>query len=116
MLFRSKYDTARAKWGGSWRLPSQAEIQELIDKCKWTWSDGGYHVKGPNGKSIFLPAAGLAINNVSLEAEGEYGNYWTSTPDNESTVFAFNLDIYDKGYVVKQNSRSNGCSIRPVSD
>jgi hypothetical protein len=34
----TEYDIARAKWGGNWRLPTKAEVQELIDSCTWTWT------------------------------------------------------------------------------
>ena len=58
----AQYDAARANWGGSWRMPTEYEWQELIDKCKWEWGKvTGVKVNkvtGPNGNSIFLPAAG----------------------------------------------------------
>ena len=56
-------DVARANWGGSWRIPSDAEWTELRDNCTWTWTSQGGH-KGykvtskSNSNSIFLPAAG----------------------------------------------------------
>lgn len=58
-----------------WRLPTVAEIEELIDNCKWEWSeyDKGFLVtskrKGYEDRTIFLPA-----NANSFEAM-----YWTST-------------------------------------
>ena len=63
---RKELDAARANWGGSWRLPTQAEVQELIDKCDWIRSTQGgksgfkegIMVVGPSGRSIFLPYAG----------------------------------------------------------
>ena len=33
----SQYDVAHAKWGGDWRIPTEAEMQELIDKCTSQW-------------------------------------------------------------------------------
>ena len=32
------YDVARAKWRGSWRLPTEKEFQELIENCTWEWT------------------------------------------------------------------------------
>ena len=58
-----------------WRLPTVAEIEELIDNCHWEWVeyDKGFLVtskrKGYEGRSIFLPA-----NANSFEAM-----YWSST-------------------------------------
>lgn len=72
-----------ANWGGSWRLPTKAEIDELVNKCKkeWTVQDGneGYIVIGNNGKSIFLPAAGWYGGSSSLYV-GVLGYYWSSSP------------------------------------
>lgn len=43
-------------------MPTKVQIEELCEECMWTWTtmDGhdGYKVVGPNGNSIFLPAAG----------------------------------------------------------
>jgi hypothetical protein len=56
-------DAATANWGSNWRMPTHAEQEELIEKCTWTWTTrngvNGYKVTGPNGNSIFLPAAGF---------------------------------------------------------
>ena len=56
-----QYDAATANWGGDWRMPTKAELNELLNNCTWTWTTQnghkGYKVTGPNGNSIFLPAA-----------------------------------------------------------
>ena len=56
------YDVAREIWGGKWRIPTKKEMEELGKKCNWEWTEqnGQYGAKitGPNGNSIFLPAAG----------------------------------------------------------
>ncbi|MDE6689885.1 MAG: hypothetical protein K2J86_08430, partial [Prevotella sp.] len=84
----SDYDAARANWGGSWRLPSKKECEELDSKCTWTWTTqgghNGYKVTGPNGNSIFLPAAGWCLGS-SLNDAGDDGRYWSSTPDESDT-------------------------------
>ena len=55
-------DAASVNWGGNWRMPTQDEMQELLDNCTqvWTTQNGvnGRLFTGPNGNSIFLPAAG----------------------------------------------------------
>ncbi|MBO7497336.1 MAG: hypothetical protein J6T98_12375, partial [Salinivirgaceae bacterium] len=55
-------DPARVNWGGKWRTPTQREINELLEKATWTWKKvngvNGHEVVGPNGNSIFIPAAG----------------------------------------------------------
>ena len=116
-----RYDAARANWGGTWRLPTEAEMQELVDKCTWTWTSqgghNGYRVTGPNGSSIFLPAAGSRIG-PSYDA-GVCGDYWSSAPDGRDARFAYGLG-FDSDYLSLDwqdwDARSNGRSIRPVSD
>ena len=61
-------DAAHVNWGGSWRMPTNAEFEELLNtsNCTWTWTTlngvSGYKVvskkSGYAGNWIFLPAAG----------------------------------------------------------
>lgn len=39
-------------------IPTKDDFQELLDYCKWERVIKGYKITGPNGNSIFLPAAG----------------------------------------------------------
>lgn len=55
----TEYDVATNLWGNGWRLPSKAELEELLNKCTWTATNDGWNVTGPNGNSIFLPAFGM---------------------------------------------------------
>ncbi len=113
----SSYDVARAKWGGSWRLPTKAEFQELIDKCTWTWTTqgghNGYKVTGKNGKSIFLPATGWREGTLSFFV-GESGNYWGSTPGESNTDDAYDLFFNSSNYYTRWVNRFYGYSVRPV--
>lgn len=117
----SRYDAARANWGGSWRLPTKAEIEELESKCKreWTTQDGhkGYLFIGPNGKSIFLPAAGNRINLDSYSDIGKYGKYWSSTPYINNTAYAYCLDFSYVGTCYSLwTLRCDARTVRPVSE
>ena len=111
------YDVARYKWGGSWRLPTKAECQELIDKCTWTWTTqgghNGYKVTGKNGKSIFLPAAGWRYG-TSPDGVGEYGCYWSSTPGESDTYSACSHCFNSSNHIVHWYRRYDGNSVRPV--
>lgn len=115
----AEYDAATAYWGTDWRMPTQTEMQELIEKCTWTWttlnSVNGYQVKGTNGNSIFLPAAGYR-NESSLYAAGIRGYYWSSTPhDSNSCYSAYDLYFSDDGEKKVYNDfRYNGLTVRPV--
>ena len=113
-----EYDVARSKWGGSWRMPTWEEFEELIDNCTWEWTSKGghkgYKVTGPNGNSIFLPAAGFRYGANTYAAESD-GNYWSATPD--YTRYACNLLFNsDHPYRFWSTHYVNGQSVRPVSD
>ena len=114
------YDVARAKWGGSWRLPTKKELEELESKCKWQWTTingkNGYKVTGPNGNNIFLPAAGVR-DGFSLYNAGVYGYYWSSSPYESYDSGAYNL-VFDGSYRrigIGWDHRDLGRSVRPVS-
>lgn len=113
----SRYDAARANWGGTWRMPTFLEMEELKEKCEWTWTTEGGHkgfrVTGPNGNSIFLPAANHRQDGLVVARET--GSYWSSTPDD--TQHAFGLGwFYGSSYgALSWGPRINGSSIRPVS-
>lgn len=73
------------KWGGGWRIPTAAEYQELIDKCRKIYGITGITFIGPNGKSIFFP---FEKSNKSA------GEYWTATrSDSNSELGAYMLDL-----------------------
>lgn len=112
------YDAARAAWGKYWRMPTQEEVDELCRKCKWEWTvdDGknGYRVTGPNGRSIFLPAAGWRSGG-NKEYAGTHGVYWSSVPsktDNQKSYgLFFSVLHHNAGWI----NRCNGRSVRPVT-
>ena len=114
----SSYDVARYRWGGSWRLPTKAECQELIDKCTWQWTTqgghNGYKVTGKNGKSILLPAAGWRNYWPSPNRVGERGDYWSSSTTKSSTDYACSLDFDTSDHLVDWFYRYYGFSVRPV--
>ena len=113
-------DVAHVKWGGTWRMPTFDEQKELLNKCTWTWTTlngvNGYKVTGPNGNSIFLPAAGYR-NGTYLDYSGSFGYYWSSSLGEGGSSYAYYLrfdsgtyDWYDYG------RRCYGQSVRPVSE
>ena len=111
-------DAARANWGGSWRMPTGAELTELRENCTWTWTTqngvNGYKVTSKkNGNSIFLPAAGCRYDS-SLDYAGSRGYYWSSSlftdyPLNAWSVYFNSDNVYGDSY-----SRRYGFSVRPV--
>ena len=111
-------DAARANWGGSWRMPTDAEWAELIANCTWTWTTqngiNGYQVTGKtNSNSIFLPAAGIRYV-TDLSDVGDYGNYWSSSLDEYGPYDAWYLYFDSDGVGRYSCSRYYGQSVRPV--
>ncbi len=116
----SRYDAARRNWGGSWRMPTKAECQELVDNCTWTWTTQGGHngyrvTSKKNGNSVFLPAAGYR-NGSSLYGQGESGYYWSSTPYEGYTESAYYLLFFSSYHSVDWRYRDYGRTVRPVSE
>ncbi len=116
----TEYDAARYRWGGSWKMPSRAQVNELRDNCTWTWSarNGvfGYEVSR-NGKSIFLPAGGYKSGDNIISA-GTLGFFWTENIDNSIEAY-FNrnirlLSISESEHKISYKPRYQGVNIRPV--
>ena len=111
-------DVAHVKWGGSWRMPTSDEQKELYENCTWTWTTqngvNGHTVTGPNGNSIFLPAAGCRYR-TEVYNRGSYGNYCSSSLRSYRSNLAYLL-YFDGGYYDWDDvSRYYGLSVRPVS-
>ena len=120
----TQYDVARAQWGGRWRMPTWAECQELIDKCTWIWTTyngvNGQKVTGPNGNSIFLPAAGYNSEATVDDRQGSGGFYWSSAFCESFSRYA-NYLCFLKGFHNDNAYRNtafryDGYSVRPVSE
>ena len=95
--------------------PSFEQIKELLNKCSYTWTTQngvkGGKFTGPNGGTIFLPAAGYFWYG-ELDFVGSNGGYWSSTPYDESYGYA--LDFYSGSAYWGSSYRDNGLSVRPV--
>lgn len=52
----TQYDAATVDLGSDWRMPTEAEFQELKDSCTWDWSEDPDRCKitGKNGNYIYL--------------------------------------------------------------
>ena len=74
-------DAAYVNWGSKWRMPTLEQLQELLNNCTWQWIQrngvNGQLVTGPNGNTMFLPAAGGRTSH--LYNDGEHAYYWTRT-------------------------------------
>ena len=105
-------DAAYNNWGGSWRLPTASEAEELANNCTWTWTSingmNGYQVVGKNGNSIFLPAAGYMYeSSYKVTYYGENGFYWTSTVKSAGSTWYRLLFYKDSGVMESCNTWGN---------
>lgn len=110
-------DAASVNFGGDWRIPTYDEWQELRDKCRWKFGNFngicGSLVTGPNGNSIFLPAAGYRCGHDCYFA-GFTGYYWTSGLNPSSTYYARSF-ILDSSILCASYYRYYGLSVRAVA-
>ena len=119
-------DAARANLGGSWRMPTKAELEELKDtksrkEYGWDWVTVGGHngwriTQKSTGANIFLPAAGYRILSQNPNGAGSNGNYLSSTlyPDYDdySYYLYFSSSIYDVD--MSKSYRYEGSTVRAV--
>ena len=115
-------DAAYMQKGGKWRMPSDAEWDELRRQCTWTLVErhgvSGYDVKSKiNGNTIFIPVVGFRSGDkIVLE---HIGGYWSRTLNEMKQTCALGLYINkDENRVGRysNSSRHNGFLIRPVYD
>lgn len=114
----TSYDAATANWGVLWHMPSLTQIQELLNNTTSTWTTqngvNGRKFIGPNGGTIFLPAAGGLRWGGELFDVGDWCNYWSSTLNESNPLNAYVL-FFDSGNAIwNYYSRLIGRSVRPV--
>lgn len=121
----SQYDVAKVKWGNKWHMPTEAEMQELIDACNWSWVEEDDSVgvigklKTDETKTIFFPVTGYREGEAD-PAEAAKGYYWTGSIVKNQTLYAKYLD-FAKGsgssatLTMTNLKRYMGLAIRPVT-
>jgi len=115
-------DAAYVNMGSEWRMPSKADIDELLANCTWEWTQlngvNGQLITGPNGNTMFLPAVGERMG-TSMFNLGEAGNYWSRSLYvlNETTSFptaAYKIYLTDAGLTWNSADRNCGFPVRAV--
>ena len=101
----TEYDAATANLGSDWKIPTKNQMQELINKCTWEWTQinsvNGYKITGPNGNSIFIASGPNSVLGK---------RYWTG--DDAQILYV----TPDRAYIASQKEdRYEGCYIRPVT-
>lgn len=111
-------DAAHVNWGGDWRMPTKEEQDELRTKCLWEWTsqDGvnGCVVTGPNGNSIFLPAAGYRSDSGHLTNAVSSGSYWSSSLHSHYSRSANGLYFVSGTVEGRSSYRNSGRPVRAV--
>ncbi len=116
-MLLSADDAAQKNLPQGWRMPTQAEMQELIDKCAWKWTTKngtpGYEVTASNGNSIFLPVTG-AYGAKELTGKSTQGYYWTSTLTSTDNNYGVACQFFSTNKMIRNILRCIGAAIRPV--
>lgn len=97
----------------------KSEFEELLTKCTWSrsWSYGhaGYWIKGPSGKSIFLPAAGYTEGGTTIHEQNTIGQYWTGDhTSNGIEMYYIEIRGERNKSILKSRNGYVRCPIRPV--
>lgn len=117
-IYKTDRDVANKVYGSWVTMPTIDEFEELFAECKkeWVEEDGvaGYKFTGPNGNSIFLPAAGSRTQGT-VSGEGLNGYYLSGSINATDNKFAM-------AYSFDQNTSRRtttpvyqALAIRPVS-
>ncbi|MBO7046901.1 MAG: InlB B-repeat-containing protein [Prevotella sp.] len=108
-----------SQWGEHWIVPTKEDIQELIDECEWTWTEqngqNGYSIKGPNGNTLFLPAAGEGSRIWGTSGVGTSIRYFTSSEAGYGSSYWI-LSGNSSEYQLKSNYiTTEEYPVRPIS-
>ena len=123
-ILAKEYDAASQIMGGDWRMPTEAEIQELIDNTDSEWVEdfngsgvnGGKFTSKVNGNSIFIPASGYRSVS-SFYHQGSYGYVWSSSLNASAPNFAWGLSFDSDGICADYyDFRDYGHVVRGVMD
>lgn len=114
----TQYDAATVNLGKDWRMPTQDEVQELCDKCTFTYGEvngvKGYYATGKNGNCIFLPCYGYKTG--TWDRSEDQGYFWTGSINNDNSYFGVSLWLYNGEPSISHYAASKyeGLQIRPV--
>ncbi len=114
-------DVAQIKWGGTWHIPTKAQIDELLENCTWEWTTlnevNGYKVTskkpGYKDRSIFLPVTGKYEDGKVFNYRS-HGYYWSRNCGTITSEIAYTLEVYTKGASAEMQSRCESLAVRPV--
>ena len=119
------HDAATAHLGAPWRMPTKAELENLIDNCDWEWTDdwegtgnAGCVFRGRGAyasNSVFFPGAGSGFARYFLEDDVTYRTATTESSGSRH-VWYLSYASGDEPYVTSDEMRCDGIPVRPVRD
>lgn len=119
LLLDPEDDAASVILKGKWRMPTYEEMNDLKNKCTWSWTTrngvNGCLLTGPSGNSIFLPAGGyksISTNYCGMDCVYRSSSINTGDPARAGILYCSSESISCSN----KYSRSYGCTIRPVTD
>ena len=114
----SDFDQAHVLLGAGWKLPSNDEFQELIDKCEWERTTikgiNGFKITGLNGNSIFLPDNGYGMPGGHGYSDYNGGGYYWSSSIASKTKGGTLHFVAPNSKTITSNVRCYAQHIRPV--
>lgn len=115
-------DIAAQKLGIGYRIPSEHDWKELINKCECRFVQYkgvlGARVIGPNGNSIFLPCDGRMIKEENTLTR--WGHYWSRDLNESDCMRAISCEITPvdaerrEAKIYKNSFRTFGLHVRAV--
>lgn len=119
-IYKTDRDVANKVYGSWVTMPTIDEFEELFTECKKEWVEdtknhvAGYKFTGPNGNSIFLPAAGTHTQG-NVSGEGLNGYYLSGSINATDNRFAMAYS-FDQN-VARRTATPvyQALAIRPVS-
>ena len=116
--YKSALDLANVALGGKGTLPTADLFEELFSLCKTEWleADGvsGYQITGPNGNSIFLPAAGKRVAH-EVSDQRTQGYYLTGSVNGGNSQYAVDYEFTSATRARSTRAVYEALSVRPVS-
>ncbi len=117
-IYKTDRDVANKVYGSWVTMPTIEEFEELFTECtkEWVEQDGvaGYKLTGPNGNSIFLPAAGTRTQGT-VSGQGLNGYYLSGSINASDNQFAMAYSFDQNASRRTTTPVYQALAIRPVS-
>ncbi|MBP3552296.1 MAG: Ig-like domain-containing protein [Bacteroidaceae bacterium] len=106
-------DAAHEYWGGTWRMPSEEQLRELVNGCNYTWTtldgESGYlFTSKTNSATLFI----VATNMVYTDSREVLGVLWAR--NRYDSTWAYCLLYDSKQLKITSRNRCYAGSVRPV--